>query len=181
MNKNQKHLNHINTVNLGSYYIPDIIVNLTYSILQKNIVDIKNFTILDSSCGYGSFLMKKNIAKRLVGADVDSEAITEAKKSTNGIDFFCQNSLLNVCRKNLSLKEGEGLIVIGNPPYNDTTSIIRNSIKDLTVQDKIDTDIKTRDLGMSFLLLYNKLQADYVCVLHQLSFLQFFYSSKFMF
>ena len=152
MSGNQKHLNHINTVNLGSYYTPEIIVDLAYSILQKNITNIKYFTILDSSCGYGSFLTKKNIVKRLVGADIDEKAVSEAKKRINDIYFTCQNSLVNVCRKNLAIENDEKLIVIGNPPYNDTTSIIRNSIKDVSVQDKIDSDIKTRDLGMSFLL-----------------------------
>ncbi|MDD3066458.1 MAG: N-6 DNA methylase [Candidatus Gracilibacteria bacterium] len=171
MNRNQEHLNYIDTVNLGSYYTPEIIVDLAYSILQKNVPSIKDFTILDSSCGYGSFLAKKNIAKRLVGADIDEKAIFEAKKRINGVDFTCQNSLVNVCRKNLVIKNDEKLIAIGNPPYNDTTSIIRNSIKDVSVQDKIDSDIKTRDLGMSFLLSYNKVQADYVCVLHPLSYL----------
>ena len=171
MNKDQKHLTYIDTVNLGSYYTPELIVDLAYSILQKNIKDIKDFTILDSSCGYGSFLTKNNVAKRLVGADIDQKAVTEAKKLINDVDFICQNSLLNVSRPNLTIKEEEKLIIIGNPPYNDTTSIIRNSIKDATVQDKIDYDIKTRDLGMSFLLSYNKLQADYVCVLHPLSYL----------
>jgi len=171
MNRNQKHLNYIDAVNLGSYYTPEIIVDLAYSILQKNITNIKDFTILDSSCGYGSFLVKNDIAKRLVGADIDQKAIFEAKEIINGVDFICQNSLLNVCRKNLTIKNEEKLIAIGNPPYNDTTSIIRNSIKDVSVQDKIDSDIKTRDLGMSFLLSYDKLQADYVCVLHPLSYL----------
>ena len=171
MNINQKHLNHTDTVNLGSYYTPEIIVDLAYSILQKNIKDIKDFTIFDSSCGYGSFLARNGIAKRLVGADIDQEAIFEAKKIINNADFICQNSLQNVCRNNLTIKNEEKLIAIGNPPYNDTTSIIRNSIKDASVQDKIDSDIKTRDLGMSFLLSYDKLQADYVCVLHPLSYL----------
>jgi len=171
MNRNQKHLNYTETVNLGSYYTPEIIVDLVYSILQKNIEDIKEFTIFDSSCGYGSFLARNDITKRLVGADIDQKAIFEAKKIINGVDFTCQNSLLDVCRKNLAIKNEEKLIAIGNPPYNDTTSIIRNSIKDVSVQDKIDSDIKTRDLGMSFLLSYDKLQADYVCVLHPLSYL----------
>ena len=171
MNENQKHLNHTDTVNLGSYYTPEIIVDLTYSILQKNILNVKDFTILDSSCGYGSFLAKKNIAKRVVGADIDEKAISEAKKRINNIDFICQNSLVSVCRKNLAIKNDEKLIAIGNPPYNDITSIIRNSIKDASIQDKIDSDVKTRDLGMSFLLSYNKLQADFVCVLHPLSYL----------
>ncbi|HOI97498.1 MAG TPA: methyltransferase [Candidatus Pacearchaeota archaeon] len=171
MNKNQKHLNHIDTINLGSYYTPEVIVDLAYSVLQKNIKDIKDFLIIDSSCGYGSFLAKKNIAKRLIGADIDQKAISEAKRTINGADFICQNSLLNVNRSSLTIKNDEKIIIIGNPPYNDTNSIIRNSIKDASIQDKVDTDIKTRDLGMSFLLSYDKLKSDYVCVLHPLSYL----------
>ncbi len=171
MNNNQKHLNHIDAVNLGSYYTPEVIVDLAYSILQKNIKYIKDFSIIDSSCGYGSFLARKNIAKRLIGADIDQKAVSEAKKIIGEVDFICQNSLLNVNRSSLNIKDDEKIIAIGNPPYNDTTSIIRNSIKDTSIQDKIDTDIKTRDLGMSFLLSYDKLKADYVCVLHPLSYL----------
>lgn len=171
MDRNQKHLNYIDTVNLGSYYTPEAIVDLAYSILQRNVPNIEDFTILDSSCGYGSFLAKKNIAKRLVGADIDEKAISEAKKRIDDVDFIYQNSLVNVFRKNLTIENNEKLIAIGNPPYNDTTSIIRNSIKNASTQNKIDSDIKTRDLGMSFLLSYNKLQADYVCVLHPLSYL----------
>ena len=152
MNGNQKHLNYIDTVNLGSYYTPEIIVDLAYSILQSNVPNIKEFTILDSSCGYGSFLAKKNIAERLIGADIDEKAISEAKKRIDGVDFIYQNSLVSVCRKNLAIENNEKLIAIGNPPYNDTTSIVRNSIKDASVQDEFDSDIKTRDLGMSFLL-----------------------------
>ena len=142
MSKDQKHLNYINTVNLGSYYTPEIIVNLAYFILQKNVPSIKDFTILDSSCGYGSFLTKKNIVKRLVGADIDEKAVSEAKKRINDVYFTCQNSLMDVCRKNLAINNDEKLIAMGNPSYNDTTSIIRNSIKDVSVQDKIDFNIK---------------------------------------
>ena len=64
------------------------------------------------------------------------------KKRIYDVDFTCQNSLINVCRKNLTINNDEKLIAIGNPPYNDTTSIIRNSIKDTAIQDKIDDDIK---------------------------------------
>lgn len=171
MDRDQKHLNHRDTINLGSYYTPEVIVNLTYSVLEKNIDNIKDWTIVDSSCGYGSFLTKKNIANRLIGADIDKKAIFEAKKNNDGVHFIFQNSLLNVSRKNLTIKNEEKIIIIGNPPYNDTTSIIRNSIKDTSIQNNIDDDIKTRDLGMSFLLSYNKLGADYICVLHPLSYL----------
>lgn len=171
MNKNQQHLNYVETINLGSYYTPEVIVDLAYSALQKNIPNIENFTILDSSCGYGSFLTKNTAAKRLVGADIDQRAIAEASKTIDNVNFICQNSLSNVCRKNLTIKNEENLIIIGNPPYNDTTSIIRSSIKDTSIQNNIDQDIKTRDLGMSFLLSYDKLKADYICVLHPLSYL----------
>jgi len=171
MDRNQKHLNHIDTINLGSYYTPKTIVDLAYSILKQNIQDIKSFTILDSSCGYGSFLTNNAVVKRLVGADIDQKAVNEANKTIKNVDFVCQNSLLNVCRKKLTIKNEDKLIIIGNPPYNDTTSIIRSSIKDASVQNNIDQDIKTRDLGMSFLLSYDKLKADYICVLHPLSYL----------
>ena len=171
MDRNQKHLNYADTINLGSYYTPETIVDLAYSILRKNITNLKDFTILDSSCGYGSFLARGGVAKRFVGADIDQKAIFEAKKTISGANFIHQNSLSNVCRDNLAIRGEEKLIAIGNPPYNDTTSISRNSIKDTSVQNGIDSDIKTRDLGMSFLLSYDKLGADYVCVLHPLSYL----------
>ncbi|KKS40468.1 MAG: hypothetical protein UV02_C0041G0010, partial [Candidatus Kuenenbacteria bacterium GW2011_GWA2_42_15] len=107
MNGNQKHLNHIGTVNFGSYYTPEIIVDLAYSILQKNVPDIGDFTILDSSCGYGSFLARNNIARRLIGADIDQKAVSEAKKIIGEVDFICQNSLLNVSRPSLTIKNDE--------------------------------------------------------------------------
>ena len=47
--------------------------------------------------------------------------------------------------------------------------MIRQSIKE--VPFAIDQDIVSRDLGISFLLSYNKLKADWVCVLHPLSYL----------
>src|SRR3990167_280766 len=142
MSKDQKHLNYINSVNLGSYYTPEIIVNLAYFILQKNVPNIKDFTILDSSCGYGSFLTKKNIAKKLIGVDIDEKTIFDAKKRINDVYFTYQNSLLNVNRSSLTIKSNEKIITIGNPPHNDTTSAIRNFIKDTSIQDKIDFNIK---------------------------------------
>jgi hypothetical protein len=58
---------------------------------------------------------------------------------------------------------------VGNPPWNDTTSQIRQSIK--TARTPMDPDVASRDLGLSSLLAYAKLQADYVAVLHPLSYL----------
>ena len=63
------------------------------------------------------------------------------------------------------------MLIIGNPPYNDTTSHAKKEIKKDSELYEIDFDIKARDIGCSFLMSYNKLQADYVCVLHPLSYL----------
>jgi hypothetical protein len=67
------------------------------------------------------------------------------------------------------LNKDAKIIIVGNPPYNDTTSIIRKDIKGIKFLR--DSEVVSRDLGISFLLSYNKLQADYVCVLHPLSYL----------
>lgn len=61
------------------------------------------------------------------------------------------------------------IIIVSNPPYNDTTSQINNYIKN--IKHLCDDDIQSRDLGISFLLSYNKLKADYICVLHPLSYI----------
>lgn len=164
----QKHLDEKSTINLGSYYTPTHLIVLVDEMLKKAVDDFEKYTILDSSCGYGSFLRfdRKN---RLIGVDIDKQAIEEAKKYAKNAELICENSLKNIKRKTFNIDEDEKLIIIGNPPYNDKTSIIRNRIKNLSTQ--IDSDVKTRDLGISFLLSYDKLQAEYVCVLHPLSYL----------
>jgi hypothetical protein len=170
MGGSQRHLSHKEQVDLGSFYTPEKIVNLTYSILEKNVPKLKDATILDSSCGYGSFL-KKNASKKMVGADIDVLALRAAEAASADVSFYETNSLKDVSRTKYRIDDKETLVAIGNPPYNDTTSIIRQDIKDKSVQNEIDPDIKTRDLGMSFMLSYDKLQADYVCILHPLSYL----------
>jgi hypothetical protein len=166
----QKHLSHKSQIDLGSFYTPNHLVEMVFDIIKRNIENTKYFSLLDSSCGYGSFLVGEDFYK-IIGSDIDEKAIKEAKKNVKNAEFFINNSLENISRKKMNLDQNEKLIVVGNPPYNDTTSIIRQDIKDKTITNKIDDDIKTRDLGMSFLLSYNKLEADYICVLHPLSYL----------
>lgn len=163
--KEQSHLNYISTINLGSYYTPDHLVNIVYKMLQQYVENIKNYIIMDTSCGYGNFLKFPNA----IGADCDFKALNEAQKAIPTANFYCHNSLKNVNREAYKLSEKDKIIIVGNPPYNDTTSIIRNKIK--SEVNEVDIDIKHRDLGISFLLSYNKLKADYICVLHPLSYL----------
>ena len=165
MARDQSHLGYIDTVNYGSYYTPEKIVSVVYDMLYKNIKKISDFTIVDTSCGYGNFLIYPDS----VGADCDNIALKEAKKNANNCRFFHHNSLKNVGRAQYKLDNSKKIIIVGNPPYNDKTSIIRNEIKHENYD--MDDDIKHRDLGISFLLSYNKLAADYICILHPLSYL----------
>ena len=171
MYKEQEHLTFNNTINLGSFYTPQHITNIVFDMLNINVEDIKKYFIVDTSCGYGNFLLLNELFNKdkIIGADIDANAIKIAQNNNPKAKYYCHNSLINTDRKSYELAEEDKLIVIGNPPYNDKTSIIRNKIKDIDFE--IENDLKARDLGISFLLSYQKLKADYICVLHPLSYL----------
>ncbi len=57
------------------------------------------------------------------------------------------------------------------PPYNDRTSFIKQDIKDKDFIFEIDNDLKSRDLGISFLRSFAILKPAFICVLHPLSYL----------
>lgn len=163
----QTHLKYADRVNLGSYYTPPKIVDLAYELIEVYVDS--DATIIDSACGYGDFL--KDVGQSLtIGCDIDKEAIDIAKKNKDKVLFIQTNALNNVSRQKLGIPdETKRLIVVGNPPYNDRTSRIRQDIK--RADFEIDKDLASRDLGISFLRSYNKLEADLICVLHPLSYL----------
>jgi len=165
---NQIHLTHKEKINLGAFYTPIKYIHIVWDKIKNYLND--NSVILDSSCGYGNFFdvsQAKNF--NLIGNDIDVVATNITKQNFPNVKLFNKNALENVSREMFEIETKQQLIIIGNPPYNDTTSIIRNSIKNNNL--KIDTDIKTRDYGMSFLLSYEKLQADIIAILHPLSYL----------
>ena len=163
----QKHLVYEDRVNLGSYYTPPKIVQLAWELIEEYI-DTQT-TIIDTACGYGDFLIDYG-QLYTIGCDIDEDAIDRAKKNTDNVQFLRTNALSNVSRQKFGIpQQTERLIVVGNPPYNDRTSQIRHKIKNVNFD--VDEDIVSRDLGISFLRSYNKLKADYICVLHPLSYL----------
>jgi len=164
--KDQFHLTHKEKINLGAFYTPKNYVYIVWDKIKKFLDN--QVIVLDSSCGYGNFFSVENINVRIIGNDIDRIAYNITKNSFSNVEVFNKNALKNVSREMFNIKN-EKLIIIGNPPYNDTTSIIRNGIK--TDNINIDSDIKTRDYGISFLLSYAKLDADIICVLHPLSYL----------
>jgi len=159
------HLNHKEKINLGAFYTPQNYVVLVWNKIKK-FID-KNTIILDSSAGYGNFF-SVNVNVKKIANDIDKIACEMIKKNYKDIKVFNKNALKNVSRRMFNIKN-EKLIIIGNPPYNDTTSIIRNHLKENKIE--VDKDLKTRDYGISFLLSYNKLKADVISVLHPLSYL----------
>ena len=160
----QRHLQFQDRVNLGSYYTPPEIVNLAWQMINPHL-DSQTI-IIDTACGYGDFL--KNHWQS-IGYDIDGTAISIAKRNNDKAQFFETNALHNVSREKFDIAPQSKLIVVGNPPYNDKTSLIRKKIKSESFD--IDADLASRDLGISFLRSYDKLQADLVCVLHPLSYL----------
>ena len=162
----QTHLAYESRVNLGSYYTPPEIVGTAWEMLAPYVRS--QTAVIDSACGYGDFLKNRGQAIT-IGCDIDETAIDVAKNNNDAARFFQTNALCDVSRAKFGIPQQSHLIVVGNPPYNDKTSLIRQSIK--SVDFEIDDDLACRDLGISFLRSYNKLAADLICVLHPLSYL----------
>lgn len=163
-------------VNLGSFYTPKFLVDRAYEMLARNAFAGESpcaFTLLDNACGYGNFLETELEFAKKIGADVDPEAIKKAREifghEPTSPTFLCVNSLSNVSRARFGVAETERLVIVGNPPYNDHTSIVQNKLK--RGAQEADPGIFRRDLGQSFLLSFERLRAEFVCVLHPLSFL----------
>lgn len=165
----QKHLTYKEMTNYGCFYTPQKFVDNLINKIKENVSDYEKFIFLDSSSGYGSFLQCLR-ELNTIGCDIDEKAVEIAKLKDTQSKYFCLNTLSNFSRESISLKEEDKIIIIGNPPYNDTTSKVKQELKNDKPCD-IDSDLKTRDLGISFMLSYNKLKADYVAILHPLSYM----------
>lgn len=172
--KTAEHLSRKDIVNYGSFYTPDNLILYIHKLIQNNINinNLCNYTLLDNSCGTGNLLDLEYIFKKIIGVDIDDAAIFIAKNRfiKKNISFYNFNTLDNIDRQAYNIMNDEKLFIVGNPPYNDRTSIIQNYLKNYNIY-KINPKVEHRDLGISFLLSYYYLQADYVCVLHPLSYL----------
>ena len=155
----QTHLNRIEMINQGSFYTPDSIVDIVYQMILNAKIDISDYIMLDNSCGYGSFLKLEGF-KQNIGADIDKQALQMAQYNFKDYSikplFIHTNSLYNVSREKFIISESSKLIIIGNPPYNDKTSIVQNHLKN-SDSALIDFDLKARDIGISFLRSFDKL------------------------
>lgn len=164
-----KHLSDTKKSNLGKYYTPKKLVELIYNMVYSKIGE--NDYVMDLCCGCGAFM---NAFKEfnLIGRDIDKNAI-DVLKLLEYKNVEVDNSLFEVSREKYGFSDKDKICIIGNPPYNDVTSKNKRfgtNAKTITGTE-IDADIKTNDLGRSFLKAYAKLKPEYICVLHPLAYL----------
>lgn len=161
------HLTREEIIKSGSIYTGEELAGLVAAHLEKYTNDKCVFG--DFGSGYGAFIEKfKDKGKRCFGTECDDNSYNLLCAEYPKIEFYHENSLLNVQRSKYALGDGDELIAVGNPPYNDVTSIFKKGEKGELV---CDSDISSRDFGISFLKAYDKLNAKYVCVLHPLAYL----------
>ena len=152
----------------GRYYTPQILVDLCYGLLEPQMT--QQTILLDNSAGYGSFI-KQELQAHTIAADLNPDAVQTLAHRHHACRLILKdNALVSVARQKYGLSAQDRLIIIGNPPYNDRTSKNKRAQK-VRQTFIMDADIQRRDLGMSFLLSYAKLKAQFVCVLHPLSYL----------
>lgn len=162
------HLPDAKKANLGKYYTPKEIVE---TVKREISGEIHNDTyVMDLACGCGAFLELFDDC-HIIGRDIDAQAI-EILDLFNFANVAADNSLFRVSREKYGLRPSDDVIIIGNPPYNDTSSINkRYSTKAKSKREPEDPDIHCRDIGRSFLEAYAKLAPRRMCILHPLAFL----------
>ena len=166
----QSHLSRKGRIDLGSFYTPEKYVLIVRDWLLAHGL-ASSSVVMDPSCGYGAFfrLMDTLPDNIYIGNDIDRKAIEQVAIHFPEVALHHENILFGVSRAKYGISEDSTLIIVGNPPYNDVTSQINSRTKNHSVV--ADQDVQTRDLGLSSLLAYEKLHADYVAILHPLSYL----------
>jgi len=163
-----EHLPKNERIQSGSYYTPEKLVHSVHDFIHPYLGNTKRkVLIFDSAGGCGAFLFGiKHFDYRIAERDLDAYKFLE--QHFNKQKIYHANSLIKVNRAKYFISPSAFLIMIGNPPYNDTTSEFKNGEKGKNICDE---DLYDRDLGVSFLKSYYKFNADVVCILHPLSYL----------
>lgn len=161
------HLSKEDIIKNGSIYTPKNIVKIVYNMIKPFIKE--DSIIIDFGSGYGSFIdVFSKLNNICIGTEIDQNSYNFLIKNFPNNKFYLENSLVKVSRRKYKITKSNHLIVIGNPPYNDVTSQYKKGNKGKLI---CDDDLISRDMGISFLKAYNKLLANYICILHPLSYL----------
>ncbi|WP_322902012.1 hypothetical protein [Mycoplasmopsis felis] len=122
--------------------------------------------ICDTSAGNGDFVID-TFKEKFIYIDIDTKYYENVKSNFKLHKIWNKNSLLDLERNHICSIDNK-LLIVGNLPYNNWTSFYKKNQKG---ESEIKNELVSRDMGISFLKLFNYLKADYVCVLHPLSYL----------
>ncbi len=161
------HLSREDIIKNGSIFTPDYIVQLVINQLKGRLTN--DSVIIDFGAGYGAFCSAflKLPHQKIIATDCDEKSIAFIKQEHQGIEVVLENSLKDISGTKYCDNDSD-LVVVGNPPYNDVTSQYKKGQKG---SFEMDDDVLARNLGISFLKMYDKINAKYICVLHPLSYL----------
>lgn len=160
------HLDQNEMIKKGSFFTPEHITSIVFNYLRD--VLLPNDVIVDFGAGYGAFEKAfSDISNPIIATDIDELSLSVLSNNFPKVRIINENSLVNINREKYC-DEKTRLIAVGNPPYNDITSIYKKGEKGENICDSL---VKARDLGVSFLKLYSEINSAYVCVLHPLAYL----------
>lgn len=156
---------------LGKYYTPATVAKLVETLVEPLLDKMPEACVFEPAVGLGA-LLQPFAGHHYLGWDIDPTAVL-AMNEMGFTNVKCGNSLSNVSRRKFGIKSSEQLIVVGNPPFNDTTSQHKRKSKTSgeAALPLCDADILSRDMGVSFLLGAAKLKPEAICMIHSLSFL----------
>ncbi len=144
---------------LGQWFTPESVADLALSLaLHQAPLDA---SILDPSCGDGVFLKIAHgrgfAAERLLGVDIDSKAIGEARAELPDANLQCGNFFE---ARTMDLPQVD--VIVGNPPYVRQERLepeVKRAIVDSVSQawpqlgrDRIETLVGRSDLAAPFVL-----------------------------
>ncbi|MDD4308793.1 MAG: N-6 DNA methylase [Candidatus Cloacimonetes bacterium] len=155
--------------NLGKYYTPPHLVDLIVELVSPYVKP--DSVIMDLAAGCGAFL-DSFLDNEWIIRDIDAEAVA----FLNSIGYpqaVCDNSLMQITREKYGIAQDRQVVCLGNPPYNDISSRNKKAGKNQKSEPGfvLDAQVKSSDLGASFLRAFCLLKADVVCVLHPLAYL----------
>lgn len=161
-----KHLSKEERISIGAFYTPPEIVSKTVEYISPYLKN-KDITVADLSAGAGAFILPfKDYDYRAI--DYDYSVINYLRNQLDEDKVIHTNSLLKVRRSKFRIPRNNFLIITGNPPYNDITSVYKKNGKGEFI---CDPDLYDNDIGICFLKAFNKLKADLVCVVHPFSYI----------
>jgi hypothetical protein len=155
---------------LGKYYTPAKLTELVRKEAEPYL-KTPNIEVADLAAGCGAFL-KAFEDQFIRGFDVDHDAVA-ILRALEFENITQKNSLEKKGRDWFGIPKNAPLIVVGNPPYNDPQSKNKRygTNRKIPISASIAEDLKTGDIGRSFLKQIFSLNPVRAIILHPFAYL----------